>query len=58
MIDIADLRRLLLAFPDLKVADGPIAESLRLAGAAEPAFHTWRDLVSQEIAPEDDDTGY
>ena len=58
MIDIADLRRLLLAFPDLKVEDGPIAASLRQAGAADPAFQTWRDLVSQEIAPEDDDTGY
>ncbi|MEO8165679.1 MAG: hypothetical protein ABI619_09815 [Betaproteobacteria bacterium] len=58
MIDGADLRRLLLAFPELKATVGPVADSLRAAQAPETAFDAWRDLVAREILPEDEETGY
>ena len=35
--DLADICRLLLAFPDLKAAEGPVADRLRAAGASESA---------------------
>ena len=38
MIDGADLRRLLLAFPELKAEEGPVADSLRTAGVPEIAL--------------------
>lgn len=57
MTDIADLRRLLLAFPELKVESGPVADALNAAGAAPEALEAWRDLVVQEIEPDDED-GY
>jgi hypothetical protein len=55
MTDKADLQRLLLAFPELKVADGEVANGLRAAGVEEKAMAAWYDLVAQEIMPEDDD---
>ena len=54
MTDAADLRRLLLAFPDLKTAEGLVADTLRSAGASEKTLDAWRDLVAQEIAPDDE----
>ena len=58
MIDGADLRRLLLVFPELKTEEGPVADSLRTAEAPEIALEAWRDLVAQVIAPEDEEAGY
>ena len=55
MTDIADLRRLLLTFPELKVAEGAVAESLKASGATEPEMMAWRDLVAQEIQADDND---
>lgn len=57
MTDIADLRRLLLAFPELKVESGPVAEALNAAGATPEVLEAWRALVILEIEPEDED-GY
>jgi len=57
MTDIADLRRLLLTFPKLKNENGPVADSLQASGATEEVMAAWRELVAQEIEPEDDD-GY
>lgn len=56
--DRADLRRLLLAFPDLKVADGTVAARLHAAGAGAHALGVWRDLAAQETLPEDDEHGF
>src|SRR5262249_19679699 len=56
--DLTDIRRLLLAFPELKVPEGPVAESLRASGAAQAALNAWREIAAQEIVPEDDDEGY
>lgn len=58
MIDAADLRRLLLTFPDLKVAEGLVTEALRATEAPEKAYQAWHDLADQEILPEDEDAGY
>lgn len=58
MTDLADIHRLLLTFPELKAAEGPVTACLRAAGAAEPALDAWREIVAQEIVPENDDDGY
>ncbi len=55
MTDIADLRRLLLAFPELKTEQGIVADTLHASGASVAALDGWRDLVAQTIDPEDDD---
>lgn len=55
MTDKADLQRLLLAFPELKVADGEVADGLRAAGVDEKTMAAWYDLAAQEIMPEEDD---
>ncbi len=57
-IDLADLCGLLLAFPELKAEEGPVAERLHAAGATDEMLATWKNLVSQEILPEDEDAGY
>jgi hypothetical protein len=58
MTDLADIHRLLLAFPELKISEGIVTERLRAAGALEPAFNAWREIAAQEISAEDDDEGY
>ena len=57
-IDMADIRRLLLTFPELKTQEGPVAERLRAAGATDVETRAWKDLVAQEILPEDEDAGF
>lgn len=58
MTDTADLRRLLLAFPELKTAEGLVADALHAAGAVDEAFDAWHELVAQEIQPDDEDTDF
>lgn len=58
LIDMADLRRLLLTFPELKTVEGEVAERLRAAEATEAAMAAWKDLVAEEILPEDEDAGF
>ena len=53
--DRADLHRLLLAFPKLKVEEGEVAAKLRAAGASEAALVTWRELALAEIEPDLDE---
>ena len=55
MTDIADLRRLLLAFPDLKTKEGLVQESLKAASALPVALAVWSELVEQEIELESDE---
>jgi len=52
--DRADLYRLLLTFPELKTVEGSVAERLHAAGASAEVLSAWKDLVAQEILPEDD----
>lgn len=56
--DWRDLAELLLAFPNLKTEEGPVADCLRAGNAPESALAAWKDIVSQEIVPEDEDAGY
>ncbi|MSP59603.1 MAG: hypothetical protein EXR72_04535 [Myxococcales bacterium] len=53
--DRADLRRLLLASPDLQERDGPVAERLRALGADAAAFAAWREILAEKILPDSDD---
>jgi hypothetical protein len=53
-MDLADLRRLLLAFPELKTEKGAVADRLKSAGAADQVLAAWRDAVAQEIHPTDE----
>jgi hypothetical protein len=57
-MDLADLRRLLLTFPDLKIEQGEVAERLRAADATEEVMAAWKELVAEEILPEDEDAGF
>ncbi|MGZ3317651.1 MAG: nucleotidyl transferase AbiEii/AbiGii toxin family protein [Isosphaeraceae bacterium] len=56
--DLADIHRLLLTFPELKAFEGPVADSLRAAGAPSTTLEAWRKIAAQEIVAEDDDEGY
>jgi hypothetical protein len=58
LTDLADIRRLLLTFPDLKSVEGRVTQSLRDLGASPAAHDAWRDIATQEIVPEDDEAGY
>jgi Nucleotidyl transferase AbiEii toxin, Type IV TA system len=58
MTDLADIHRLLLAFPDIRVFEGDIATRLRNMGSPAPALDAWREIVDSEIRDEDDDAGF
>jgi hypothetical protein len=53
--DWRDQALLLLTFPDLKTEEGPVAERLHAAGAGPEVMAAWKELVAQEIIPEDED---
>ena len=56
--DQADLYRLLLQFPELKKDQGPVADRLRAAEVGEDVIAAWKELVAQEIEPEDEDAKF
>jgi hypothetical protein len=53
--DKADLYRLLLMFPELKVEEGPVLKRLEALEADNEVMAAWKDLVVQDIQPEDED---
>ncbi len=56
--DWRDLAMLLLTFPELKRGVGPVRDRLEAAvseGTTPTALDTWKELVAQEIVPEDED---
>ena len=55
MTDVADLRRLLIAFPDLKSQNGPVKQSLLAKSVCEQTLHAWHEVVQQEIELDDDE---
>lgn len=55
MTDVADLRRLLLTFPELKIKEGLVLEALKTATALPAAIAAWNELVEQEIELESDE---
>lgn len=52
--DWRDLALLLLAFPELRAADGPVADRLQALGASSGAMDTWRLLADQEWQVDED----
>jgi hypothetical protein len=56
--DWRDLAMLLLTFPEMKTENGQVADRLRAAGAGAEVMAAWRELVAQQIEPEDEDAGY
>ncbi|MBI4617808.1 MAG: nucleotidyl transferase AbiEii/AbiGii toxin family protein [Planctomycetes bacterium] len=56
--DLADIRRLLLAFPNLKEVGGEVSKRLLEVDAPATTLEAWRDLALQEIEPEDADQGF
>lgn len=56
--DRADLTRLFETFPDLKKGTSPVADCLRAAHALPDVLAAWKQLVAEEILPEDEDAGF
>lgn len=56
--DWRDIAMLLLAFPDLKISDGLVAERLRAENAGEEVVKLWQELVNQKIQTTDEDDGF
>jgi len=59
--DWRDLGMMLLTFPELKTDPGPVRDRLEavVAGGADAGvLEVWKDLVAQEILPEDEDAGF
>jgi hypothetical protein len=52
--DWRDLAMLLLTFPALKRAEGPVIDRLRAANADADILNLWNDLVKQKIQPAKD----
>ena len=50
-----DLAMLLLAFPALKSESGAVTGALKSIGASAEEMKAWRELVSREITPPNDD---
>jgi hypothetical protein len=53
--DRRDLKVLLLAYPSLKTAGGPILDRLSAAGASDEIIQEWRRLAASEIRAEESD---
>jgi hypothetical protein len=57
--DLADLRRLLLAHPELRAVGGVVADRLRDLADDEQAQAVWCEIVEAEIVSDEDaDEGY
>jgi hypothetical protein len=52
--DWRDVAMLLLTFPDLKDEGSSVAERLQAAGADPAVLTVWKEIVAQEILPEDE----
>jgi hypothetical protein len=53
--DWRDLANLLLTFPQLKAADGPVTEGLKSGGADSDVLASWIELVKKDLRPADED---
>ena len=56
--DWRDIAMLLLAFPDLKISDGLVAERLQAENAGKEVMKLWQELVDQKIQTTDEDDGF
>lgn len=53
--DWRDIAHLLLKFPDLKTEEGLVKNRLESAGVEPEVLAVWRQFVSEEILPEEED---
>jgi hypothetical protein len=53
--DWRDIAKLLLTFPKLKTDPGPVRDRLVASGVDPEVLSAWKELVAQEILPEDED---
>jgi len=53
--DWRDLAMLLLTFPDLKTNPGVVAKCLQNTGVDSSVLTVWKEIVAQEILPEDEE---
>jgi hypothetical protein len=53
--DWRDIAYLLLKFPELRVEEGPVLQSLVSAHTSEDIIRTWRELIAEEIVSDDED---
>ena len=53
--DLADVRRMLLARPELRAKDGPVAEAITRIGGGEDVVRVWEELRSEPAVADDDD---
>ena len=53
--DRRDLAHMLLRFPELKAEKGIVQQRLEAEGADEQTLAFWRELVAEEILPEEDE---
>jgi hypothetical protein len=53
--DWRDIAMLLLTFPELKNNEGPVFRRLEAAGADLAIIQVWKELVAQEVSPEDEE---
>jgi hypothetical protein len=58
LMDRADLRRLLLAFPGLKQDQGDVAAVLASSDSGREVLPAWSELVLEEILPENEDNEF
>jgi hypothetical protein len=58
LTDLADIHRLLLAFPDLKFVEGLVADRLKATDAPAATLKAWREIAAAEIVAEKDEDGY
>ena len=52
--DLADLRRLLLAHPELRDLTGPVITAIAKVGGGPDAVEAFRDVATQPIVSDDD----
>ncbi len=53
-----ELRRLLLALPELKRDEGEVTERLRAMGAPEATLDLWREVVREPSVADDEDEAW
>lgn len=54
--DMADVERMLLAFPELKTHVGAVADRLRALSAPPGALAAWSEMVERHIEADEDES--
>jgi hypothetical protein len=53
-----DVKRLLLALPELRSAEGAVVASLSRRGAPEATLELWREVAREPSVADEDDEGW